>query len=321
MAARIAGTGSCVPKQTVSNDFLSGIVDTSDEWISSRTGIRRRRIAKEETTVSMAAEAAGKALLSAGMEPQELDLIIVATLTPDRFMPSTACEVQNAIGAVNAAAFDLGAACSGFLFALNTVCAYMNSGLSKNALIIGAETLSRLIDWEDRSTCVLFGDGAGAAVLKNDGEGVLSFIQKSDGSKGDVLSCFNRGIRNPLNSSPQELKDYISMDGQEVFRFAVKRVPECIEELLLKTNTAKEDIRYYILHQANERILRSAAKRLHEPEDKFPMNLEEYGNTSAASIPILLDEMNRGGRIKRGDLLVISGFGAGLTWGAALVKW
>lgn len=320
MTARIIGTGSAVPEQIVTNEDLSKIVETSDEWISSRSGIRERRIAKEETTTSLAILAGKRALENAGIASEEIEVIIVATCTPDYFFPNTACQVQEAIGAKHAVAFDLSAACSGFLFALSTVQAYIKGGIYQKALIIGAETMSKMIDWSDRSTCVLFGDGAGAAVVSAEETGVLELVQKSDGTGKGVLSCKARETRNLLNHE-SETKEYLYMEGQPVFKFAVKTVPECVEEVLKKAEVKKEEIRYYILHQANSRIIQSVAKRLKEPEEKFPMNLSLYGNTSAASIPILLDEMNRNGMLNRGDKLVLSGFGAGLTWGAVLLEW
>lgn len=320
MTARIIGTGSAVPEQIVTNEDLSKIVETSDEWISSRSGIKERRVAKEETTTSLAILAGKRALENAGIASEEIEVIIVATCTPDYFFPNTACQVQEAIGAKHAVAFDLSAACSGFLFALSTAQAYIKGGIYQKALIVGAETMSKMIDWSDRSTCVLFGDGAGAAVVSAEETGVLELVQKSNGAGKGVLSCKARETRNLLNHE-SETKEYLYMEGQPVFKFAVKTVPECVEEVLKKAEVKKEEIRYYILHQANSRIIQSVAKRLKEPEEKFPMNLSLYGNTSAASIPILLDEMNRNGMLNRGDKLVLSGFGAGLTWGAVLLEW
>lgn len=320
MTARIIGTGSAVPEQIVTNEDLSKIVETSDEWISSRSGIKERRVAKEENTTSLAILAGKRALENAGVTAKEIEVIIVATCTPDYFFPNTACQVQEAIGAKHAVAFDLSAACSGFLFALSTAQAYIKGGIYQKALIVGAETMSKMIDWSDRSTCVLFGDGAGAAVVSAEETGVLELVQKSNGAGKGVLSCKARKTRNLLNHE-SETKEYLYMEGQPVFKFAVKTVPECVEEVLKKAEVKKEEIRYYILHQANSRIIQSVAKRLKEPEEKFPMNLSLYGNTSAASIPILLDEMNRNGMLNRGDKLVLSGFGAGLTWGAVLLEW
>lgn len=305
MTARIIGTGSAVPEQIVTNEDLSKIVETSDEWISSRSGIKERRVAKEENTTSLAILAGKRALENAGVTAEEIEVIIVATCTPDYFFPNTACQVQEAIGAKHAVAFDLSAACSGFLFALSTAQAYIKGGIYQKALIIGAETMSKMIDWSDRSTCVLFGDGAGAAVVSAEETGVLELVQKSNGAGKGVLSCKARETRNLLNHE-SETKEYLYMEGQPVFKFAVKTVPECVEEVLKKAEVKKEEIRYYILHQANSRIIQSVAKRLKEPEEKFPMNLSLYGNTSAASIPILLDEMNRNGMLNRGDKLVLS---------------
>lgn len=320
MTARIIGTGSAVPEQIVTNEDLSKIVETSDEWISSRSGIKERRVAKEENTTSLAILAGKRALENAGVTAEEIEVIIVATCTPDYFFPNTACQVQEAIGAKHAVAFDLSAACSGFLFALSTAQAYIKGGIYQKALIVGAETMSKMIDWSDRSTCVLFGDGAGAAVVSAEETGVLELVQKSNGAGKGVLICKARETRNLLNHE-SETKEYLYMEGQPVFKFAVKTVPKCVEEVLKKAEVKKEEIRYYILHQANSRIIQSVAKRLKEPEEKFPMNLSLYGNTSAASIPILLDEMNRNGMLNRGDKLVLSGFGAGLTWGAVLLEW
>lgn len=320
MTARIIGTGSAVPAERVTNDDLSKVIETSDEWISTRTGIRERRVAQEETTVSIAVEAAKKALENAEMQARDIEIIIVATCSPDSFFPSAACQVQEALGASEAVAFDLSAACSGFVFALNTVQAYIKAGMYKTALIVGAETMSKLVDWNDRATCVLFGDGAGAAVVQADQEGMLGMVQHADGGLGHVLTCKARETRNLLSPGDQTT-DYLKMEGQPVFKFAVRKVPECIEEVLEKTGVSKEEIKHYVLHQANSRIIESVAKRLKEPEVKFPMNLHFYGNTSAASIPILLDEMNRKGMLERGEKLILSGFGGGLTWGAALLQW
>ena len=318
--SEIIGHGHYLPAKTLTNDDMAKMVETSDEWISSRSGIKERRVAKEENTTSLAILAGKRALENAGIASEEIEVIIVATCTPDYFFPNTACQVQEAIGAKNAVAFDLSAACSGFLFALSTAQAYIKGGIYQKALIIGAETMSKMIDWSDRSTCVLFGDGAGAAVVSAEETGVLELVQKSNGAGKGVLSCKARETRNLLNHE-SETKEYLYMEGQPVFKFAVKTVPECVEEVLKKAEVKKEEIRYYILHQANSRIIQSVAKRLKEPEEKFPMNLSLYGNTSAASIPILLDEMNRNGMLNRGDKLVLSGFGAGLTWGAVLLEW
>lgn len=321
---RIIGTGSSLPETNISNEQMTQIVETSDEWITSRTGIKNRRIVKNETGTSMAVDAAKKALENANISAEEIELIIVATCSNDMQFPSTACMVQRETGAKHAVAFDISAACSGFLFALNTVHAYFKSGMYKKALVIGTEVLSKMVDWTDRSTCVLFGDGAGAAVVEASEAGLDGCVQHADGEKGEALTCIGRKTENPVQSEAEQtgnISDYICMNGQEVFRFAVKKVPESIEEVLEQTGTDKEEIRWYILHQANSRIIQSVAKRLKVSEDKFPMNMDRYGNTSAASIPILLDEMNRSGMLKKGDKLVLSGFGAGLTWGTAQITW
>lgn len=320
MTARIIGTGSSLPESIVTNDFLSEIMDTSDEWIASRTGIRERRLVKEETTAGMSAQAAERALENAGVKAEEIDLIIVGTITGDNVTPSVACMVQDQIGAVNAVAFDVNGACSGFMFAMHTAYAYISAGLCRTALVLGAESLSRIMDWNDRSTCVLFGDGAGAAVIQAADTGLLAFDQGSDGARGKVLACPNRPNNNPLVSNPF-VPGFVQMDGQEVYKFAVSTVPASIQRVLEKTGTAPEEIKLYLLHQANLRILKSVAKRLKVEEERFPISLDHCGNISAASVPILLDEVNRAGLLKRGDKILLSGFGAGLTWGTALLEW
>lgn len=318
---RIIGTGSCLPEAVVTNDDLAKIMDTSDEWISSRTGIKKRHLAKEETTAGMSVEAARRALENAGVTAEELDLIILGTVSADYVTPACACEVQAALGAKNAVAFDINAACSGFMFALNIANAYIQAGLYRTALILGAETLSKIVDWNDRSTCVLFGDGAGAAVVRGDEQyGMLAFDQGSDGTKGDVLACLGRTNNNPLVKNDQETA-YVHMDGQEVYKFAVTTVPVSLQKTIEAAGLAPEDIDYYALHQANIRIIQSVSKRLHISEDKFPISLDHCGNISAASVPILLDEMNRSGLLKPGMKVALSGFGGGLTWASAVFTW
>lgn len=317
---RVIGTGSYAPDRVVTNDDLSELVETNDEWIRTRTGIRQRHIAESMGTADMAAMAAKRALENAGVDAEEIGLIIVATSSAEHNFPSCACEVQKQIGAVNATAFDLSAACTGFIFALNSAHAYIRSGLCETALVIGADMLSKLTDWTDRGTCVLFGDGAGAAVVKAADQGVLHIVTGSDGQKGDVLACTARTHDNHWTGKKPEL-GYMTMDGQEVFKFAVKKVPECIRQVLDESQTDIEEIKYFVLHQANERIFESVAKRLKLPMEKFPMNIDRYGNTSGASVPIMLDEMNRQGMLEPGDKLVLSGFGGGLTWGATLLEW
>lgn len=311
MKSRIIGTGSSCPAYVMTNDDLSRIVETSDEWIKTRTGIERRHVSDKENQnagVDMACEAAEKALDMAGLNAAEIDMIIVATSSSDAIYPNTASMVQKAIGAVNASGYDLNAACSGFLFALNAADAFINTGRFKNILVIGAEVMSRRLDWADRNTCVLFGDGAGAAIITaDDSDGIEGIVMHGDGSRGEVLACTE--------------KQHITMNGQEVFKFAVKKVPESIEEVLEQCGWRIDEIKHFILHQANVRIIQSVAKRLQIDNEKFPTNLSEYGNTSAASIPILLDELNREGKIQKGDRMVISGFGAGLSWGATALTW
>ncbi|MCI8293503.1 MAG: ketoacyl-ACP synthase III [Hespellia sp.] len=312
MIGKITGTGSCVPERIVENQEIAKWVETSDAWIRERTGVLRRHIADGETTVSMAAIAAKRALNNAGVDAKEIDLLIVATLSSNIIVPSTACEVQKEIHAERAVCFDLNAACTGFLFAYNTVQAYISAGMCEKALVIGAETLSDMTDWTDRSTCILFGDGAGAVVVEA-GEGdFYPMIMHSNGKKGHALFC---------RSSLGKQREYIQMDGQEVFKFAVRKVPEVISEVLRSAQLTVNDIDFFVLHQANQRIVQAVAKRLKTEISRIPMNLMEYGNTSSASIPLLLDELHRGGRLKRGQIIVLAGFGGGLSWGASVLKW
>ena len=322
MNTRLIGTGSCLPETIVTNYYLSTVMDTSDEWISTRTGIRERRIAMNETTTSMAVEAAKRALADASITAEEIDLLLVATITADHYTPSAACEVQAGLHAKNAIAFDINAACSGFMFAIQTATAYFQAGMAKKALVVGVETLSKIMDWSDRSTCVLFGDGAGAAVLSYDdeGDGLLAIKAGSDGEKGMVLTCKNREVSNLLTGKEPET-GYVSMNGQEVYKFAVSTVPKSIEETLEEAGISVSEVNYFLLHQANIRIIQSVAKRLGVSEDKFPISLDHCGNISAASIPILLDECNRKGLLQKGDIIVLSGFGGGLTWGTAVIRW
>lgn len=322
MTGKICGTGACVPEQIVTNDDLAKIVDTSDEWIMERTGIARRHIAKDETVISMAVEACRKALEDSAVSAEDLDMIVVATLTSNQLMPSASCCIQKALEADSAFCFDMNAACSGFLFALNTAQAYIQSGQIKNALVVGADCMSDLLDWEDRGSCILFGDGAGAVVLNafNGQQSIFESVMHSDGGRGDALKCVNP--KYALRQQGRKDKGCLmTMDGQAVFKFAVKQVPAVIMELLIKAEKSVAEVDYFILHQANKRIIQSVAKRLGVELERFPVNLEMYGNTSSASIPLLLDELSRGGTLKPGDLIVISGFGAGLTWGASLMEW
>lgn len=319
---KILGTGSYLPKSIVTNDDLSKIVDTNDEWITTRTGIKKRRLTEGQTASELASEAAKAALEDAGMAAQEIDCILLATMTPDRAMPNTASMVQKNIGAAHATCMDINAACSGFLFALNTAYAYLCAGMYKNIMVIGAETLSKIVDWEDRSTCVLFGDGAGAMIVTGDDKAYVA-VSGSDGAKGDVLTAGQIPLDNFLINRKEPVVNedyYLTMNGQEVFKFAVKTVPESIHQVLEKADVKMEEIDLFLLHQANVRIIASVAKRLGVAIEHFPVNLEHYGNTSAASVPILFDEVKKSGSIKEGDKIVLAGFGGGLTWGAAYME-
>ena len=320
MTTRIIGTGSALPEEVITNDDMAKIVDTSDEWISSRTGIRQRKlVGRDENVVTLGTEAARKALEDSGTAPEEIDLVLTATSSSEVYFPNVACQIQGNLHLTNAVAMDVSAACSGFLFVLHIAHAYIQSGVYRKILLVGAETLSRLIDWEDRTTCVLFGDGAGACVVEAQETGIIDAVLHSDGGMGHVLTGSAAALVTP--KSEALAAHPFHMDGQAVFKFAVKKVPECIQELLERNQVEADDVKWYLLHQANKRIIQSVAKRMHQPEEKFPVNLEYYGNTSAASIPILLDEMYHSGQIKRGDRCILSGFGAGLTWGAALLDW
>ena len=322
MVGKIKGTGSYRPVQVWDNDKLSHMMDTSDEWIRGRTGIGQRHIANQEETVAyMAASAAGEALRAAGMRPEEIDLILVSTMSSEKIMPCAACEVQKLIGAANATCFDLNSACTGFLLALNTAQAYLGQQIYKKALVIGAEVLSHLTNWQDRSTCVLFGDGAGAVVLEAEDDAVYIQATHSIGKSGEALTCTSRNQPEYIENGADLAPTYMQMDGKEVFKFAVSKVPEVIQEVLEKSGKTKEEIRFYILHQANQRIVSSVSKHMKEPLEKYPMNIETLGNTSSASIPLLLDEWNKNGKLKAGDWIILSGFGGGLTYGASLIQW
>jgi 3-oxoacyl-[acyl-carrier-protein] synthase-3 len=323
--AHITGWGMAVPERVVTNDELAKTVDTSDEWIASRTGIRQRYVADgRETTASLALEAARAALEVADLSPRQLDLIIVATSTPEHIMPATACLVQDALGAINAGAFDLSAACSGFIYALGLAANGIRCGAHKNVLVIGSETLSRIVNWKDRSTCILFGDGAGAFVLQASSVpgGVLSSLMRSDGSGGNSLIVPAGGSRMPATAeSVRTNQHFIQMDGKEVYRFATRVMASAAREVVQCAGLTLDDIALVVPHQANRRIIESAARSLNLPEDRFVVNLDRYGNTSTASIPIALCEAVAAGRVRPNDHLVLVGFGAGLTWGAAVVQW
>ncbi|MFD2256232.1 beta-ketoacyl-ACP synthase III [Luteolibacter algae] len=322
----IAGTGSYVPKTVLTNEDLAQRVDTSDEWIFSRTGIRERRIAAEgENTSHMASEAARKALEQAGLDAAEVQLIIVATITPDTLTPATACYVQQQIGAKKAVAFDISAACSGFLYAMKLCKRMIADGAFENALIIGAEKLSAFVNWEDRTTCVLFGDGAGAAVLRRSKEGegaILATEMGTDGNLTHILNIPGGGSACPINeSNAGEHLAALSMQGKEVFKHAVNRMKEAAETVIKRADLQAEDIACVIPHQANLRIIDAIADRLTVPNEKVFVNLDKYGNTSAAAVAIALDEANRSGAFKRGENIVLVVFGAGLTWAAAAIRW
>lgn len=328
MMMKITGTGSALPREAVDNNQIAEWVETSDEWVRERTGIGSRRISTGETVVSLAARACEKALQQAGKGASEVDMILLATCSPEYLLPCCACQVQAQIGAANAVAFDINAACSGFLFGLNTAYAYLQTGMYKTILVVGSEVLSKLVDWKDRSSCILFGDGAGAALVEAAGEqeqpcGLIACVQGSDGVKGMALKCRERALQNPLFREEFQNGEnrYVQMDGREVYRFATRQVADCIREALEKARLAVEDIDLFVLHQANVRIIEAVAKRLHADIERFPMNLEQVGNISSATIPVLLDELNREGKLHQGDKIVLSGFGAGLTYGACIFIW
>ncbi|HAT4071736.1 TPA: ketoacyl-ACP synthase III [Clostridium perfringens] len=320
--AKMIGFGLYTPKNLVENERLQEFLETSDEWIRTRTGIERRYISLDENTSDLAVEASKKALNQAGLSAEDIDLIIVATVTPDNFTPSTACIVQDKLGAKNAWAFDINAACTGFIYALKLGRSLIRSGEAKNALIIGAETLSKALNWEDRGSCVLFGDGAGATVLTSTEEdcGIKCVNVKSDGSKGDSLVIQGLPLNSPFKDGREVSENYINMNGREIFKFATKVMEESIVEILEKENIKIEDIDAIIPHQANLRIIDYVVKRLGIPREKFITNLQNYGNTSGASIPIALCESINEGNLKKGDNIIMVGFGGGLTWGSALIK-
>ncbi|AIF52818.1 beta-ketoacyl-ACP synthase III [Pelosinus sp. UFO1] len=321
----IIGLGSYVPEKIMTNKDLEQVMDTSDEWIVERTGIRKRHVAAEnEATSDLATKAAQKALEDANITAAEIDLIIVATGTADMAFPATACLVQDNLKAINAAAFDVSAACSGFIYALVTGSQFIKAGVYRKVLVIGAETLSRITDWSDRKTGMLFGDGAGAAVLGEtpEGYGILGVDLGSNGSGAELLKVPAGGSRNPATAETVlQRQHYIQMDGNEVFKFAVKIMGETTSKALQNANLTPVDVTYLVPHQANIRIIKSAAKRLGLPMEKVVVNVDKYGNTSAASVPIALDEAVKSGVIKPGDIIALVGFGGGLTWASSIMKW
>lgn len=325
MSVGIVGTGIYLPEKILTNADLEKIVDTNDQWIRERTGIEERRILDEGLATSdIAYRAALEAIRNAGVSPEEIDLILVATITPDMSFPATACLVQDKLGAVKAAAFDISAGCSGFVYGLGIGSQFIKTGMYKTVLVIGAEVLSRVLNWKDRNTCVLFGDAAGAAVLRpvEDGFGILSMELGADGSGAELLKQNMGGARSKITVGNCDSFDrYLSMAGREVFRFAVKIMGECALIALEKAGMNEKDISCFIPHQANIRIIEAAARRLDISMEKVFVNVHKYGNTSAASIPVALHEAYCEGKIKKGDNVVLVGFGAGLTWGAAVIKW
>lgn len=318
MSFTISGTGSCLPALTVQNDDFVKFVDTSDEWIATRTGIRRRHFMKDETLSQIAAEAAKKALDNAGFAASDMDLILCATVQGEDISPSLACLVQSELGA-DCPAFDLNAGCTGFLYALHTAAAYFRSGMANHILIVCAEQLSRFLDWKDRSTCVLFGDGAAAVVLSR-GDSLLSVQIGARGQQKD-LRIPGKNVSGPFWSEMEQNQTLIRMNGREIFKFAVTTVQDEIASAVREARLTADDVDYFLLHQANGRIIDSARTRLHQPKEKFPVNYAEYGNTSSVSIPLLLDELNRNHRLKQGNILLLCAFGAGLTWGSCIIRW
>lgn len=321
----VLGTGSYAPERVLTNKDLEKIVDTSDEWIATRTGMRERRIAAEDQATSdLGTEAARRAMAAADIDADEIDLLIVPTITPDMPWPNTACLIQNNIGAVNAACVGLEAACTGFIYALETARNYLATGAARTALVVGAEKMSSILDWEDRNTCVLFGDGAGAVVLRSGGDesGLIGSVMGSDGSLSRLLMVPTGGSRTP--TSEQTVRDrlhYLKMIGREVYKHAVSNMTKSAIDLLEQTGVSKDEIDWLIPHQANMRIIQAVSRRLDIPMDRFIVNIEKYGNTSGASIGLALDEAVADGRIKRGDKVLCVAFGGGFTWGSTLMVW
>jgi 3-oxoacyl-[acyl-carrier-protein] synthase-3 len=325
LRARIVSTGAYAPEKILTNRQLEEMVDTTDEWITERTGIKQRRIASpEESTSDLGYEASRRAIKRAGLKPRDIDLIVTATMSGDMLFPATACAIQKMLGAKNAAAFDLGAACSGFLFGLSAVDSFIRSGAFKRVLLVGAEVMSRFVDWQDRSTCVLFGDGAGAAVLvpTEDDRGILSTSLYSDGSLGNLLYMPAGGSLLPASEETVHKRlHYIKMKGNDTFKAAVKTLERLVVDTLRKNGIKPSDLSLLIPHQANLRIIAATARRLGLPMDRVVVNVDRYGNTSAASIPIALDEAISTRRVRDGDYILMEAFGAGLTWASALLKW
>jgi len=324
-SVRITGTGHAVPEKVLTNDDLSRIVDTSDEWITTRTGIKNRRIAVDgENNSDFAARACERALADAGRSAKEVDYILIGTVTGDRIFPSTACIVQEKIGAHNAAAWDVSAACSGFLYSLSTGLGLLRAGMGKTALVVGSEVLTRLTNWKDRSTCVLFGDGAGAVLLESrEGEegGILSTFNRTDGRLVHLLNAPKGGSADPITQAIIDAgEDKITMNGREVFKHAVRNMGDAARRVIADAGIDPGDVSLFIPHQANTRIIDALATRLEIDRERVYVNIRDFGNTSAASIPIALDQARKAGRINAGDHVLMAAFGGGLTWGAALVR-
>jgi 3-oxoacyl-[acyl-carrier-protein] synthase-3 len=322
--AKIVGLGTYLPKKVLTNLDLEKMVDTSDEWIKTRTGIRERRIAEKGTATSeLAYMAAKSAIKNAGLRPKDIELIIVATITPDMQFPSTSCMVQKKLGAFSAACFDIGAACSGFIYGMNIAREFLANGTYKNALIIGAELLSTIVDWSDRNTCILFGDGAGAAVLvPSKSNGIISTYLGADGRDSELLTLPGGGSRFPATYETLNNKlHFLKMSGNEVFKMAVRIMADAVNKALSKCNLTCKDIDCLIPHQANIRIIKSVAKRINLCDEKVYINLERYGNMSSASTAVALAEAVKTGKIKKGDIVALVAFGSGLTWGASVLKW
>lgn len=324
LRAAIAGTGSYLPSRVLTNADLEKLVETSHDWIVERTGIVERRVAGDmESTSTMAIEAARRACLDANLDPADLDLILVATCSPDYLLPATACLVQDALGAKRAGALDLEAACSGFLYGMNMGAAQIVSGQYRHVLVVGAEKLTSLVDYTDRSTCILFGDGAGAALLRPniEGAGMLYSRLGSDGSMAQMLRIPAGGCKLPSSAETvAQRQHYMQIEGRKVFRFATTIFIQLVEEAMQVCKLSRDDVALIVPHQVNERIIEAAMKKLDLPAEKFFVNIQKYGNTSAASVPIALDEARREGRLKRGDVVIMLAFGAGLTWGSAVVR-
>lgn len=321
---KIIATAAYAPEQTITNDDLAKIVDTSDEWISKRTGIKERRISDGENTSALAIGTAKVLMERAGVDPEDIDLIIVASVTPDYGTPSLACMVQKELGMTNAVAFDVVAACSGFMFALSVADKYIKAGTYRNAVIIGAETLSKIVNWQDRTTCVLFGDGAGGAYVEAaDEDGILAEDIGSKGELWEILVAGHTTCANAFNGleSQDDPEFFVHMDGQAVFKFATKMVVKSVGNVIEQSGVSKEDIAYVVPHQANARIIDVVANKLKMERSKFYMNMDRFGNTSSASVPMALNELNEKGLIKRGDKILLTGFGGGMTWGTMLIQW